>query len=309
MNQRTTNPMNPVPSLRHLQPRAVYDFETDTPVYSSCGVPTYSVHLLECPVTGTRFRIPPTNEALAKLHDEGYQRFYGESSQELAVAHTEKLTERVHFLRRYLNTGRVLDIGCSIGLLMEQLARAGFEPYGCDVSSDACNATAAKFDKERLCQGDAFAALRYFGGNFFDAVTLMDVIEHFQDAAAALQAVHGLLKPDGVVFLRTPSLASPFFRIADLSYQLTFGRYKRAVQTIYHAEHIYFFTEAGLRMLLEETGFEVLTVAPDPLPWRTFRLAELNHGFAANAALAAVYFWSRMRGGGHGIKVVARRVS
>ncbi len=300
-------PHSPVPSLKQVPPQIIYDFETETPVYSSCGVPTSSVRLFECAGSGIRFRIPPSPKELALLHDQGYQQFYGDGTPELAAAHAEKLAERVQFLKRYLTRGKVLDVGCSTGLLMEELKRTGFEAYGCDVSSEACNATRTKFDWDKVCLGDAAAALQHFGKGAFDAVTLMDVIEHFHDAAEGLKTIHDLLKPQGLLFLRTPSLASPFFKIADWSYRLSFGRYKKAVQTIYHAEHIYFFNAKGLRMLLEETGFDVVVIAADPLPWRTFRLAELHHGVAVNTVLALVYFLSRAVGSGHGIKVIARR--
>ena len=254
-----------------------------------------------------RFRIPPSQEALQALHDDGYQKFYGDDAPEYAAAHLEKLRDRVRYLQGHIAQGAVLDIGCSTGLLMMELARAGFLPHGCDVSREACAASRKSFSEDRICQGTTTQALRYFGAERFDAVTLMDVLEHFDDAASGLKAISALLKPGGILFLRTPSLSSPFFRIADWSYKMTFGRYKRAVQMIYHAEHIYFFTEKGLRMLLEETGFEVLAVAPDPLPWRTFRQAELNYGLAVNTALALVYFLSRAAGGGHGVKIIARR--
>jgi SAM-dependent methyltransferase len=190
---------------------------------------------------------------------------------------------------------------------MEELTRTGFDAFGCDVSSEACNITRAKFDADKVFHGDTAAALQHFGEESFDAITLMDVIEHFHDAAKGLETLRALLKPNGLLFLRTPSLASPFFHIADWSYRLSFGLYKKAVQTIYHAEHIYFFSEKGLRMLLEESGFEVVATAPDPLPWNTFRLAELNRGLPINTALALVYFASRAVGSGHGIKVIAQR--
>ncbi len=309
MSGENAIPASPIPSLRQQTPRLVYDFESDAPVYSSCGVPTTCVQIFECPVSGTRFRLPPPPETLTQLHDNGYQQFYGDGAPEMAAAHKIKLADRVRFLQTFLRDGRVLDVGCSTGLMMAELVAAGFDPFGCDVSSEACNAAQEHFNATHLCHGDVAAAADRFGENAFDAVTLMDVIEHFHDAAAALDTLHTLLKPQGILFLRTPLLTSPFFRIADMSYRLTAGRYKKAVQTIYHAEHIYFFTESGLRMLLEETGFEVIAVAPDPLPWRTFRMAELNHGLLVNAALALVYFMSRATGGGHGIKMIALRTA
>jgi hypothetical protein len=135
----------------------------------------------------------------------------------------------------------------------------------------------------------------------------MDVIEHFEDVVAPLRAIRSMLRPGGVLFLRTPTLTSPFYALADASYRLSTGRYTGAVLKIYHAEHFYFFNEGSVRGLLEHLGYEVLAVTPDPLLWSNFRTAELRHGKVVNTALAAAYFAGRLASRGHGMKVVARR--
>jgi len=300
-------PRSPVPSLRHVSPRSIYDFETAQPVYSAFGVPTRVVRIYECPESRIRFRMPPSKEESALLHAQGYQDFCGAGMPDHEAANRERLAERARYLQAFRQAGCVLDVGCSTGLMMSELTRAGFEAFGCDVSSEACAVAREQFGAERVCHGDTTDARVQFGECAFDVATLMDVIEHFHDAAKGLRDIHALLKPGGLVFLRTPSLSSPFFRLADWSYRLTLGRYTRAVQTIYHAEHLYFFSEKGLRMLLEESGFSIVSVRPDPLSWRVFRVCELVHGPLVNAALALVYFVSRAMGGGHGINVIAQR--
>ncbi|HNR31628.1 MAG TPA: class I SAM-dependent methyltransferase [Candidatus Hydrogenedentes bacterium] len=300
-------PRSPVPSLRHVSPRSIYDFETAQPVYSAFGVPTRVVRIYECPESGVRFRMPPSREESALLHAKHYQDFCGAGSPDYEAANRERLAERVKYLQAFRPQGRVLDVGCSTGLMMSELTRAGFEAFGCDVSSEACAVVREQFGAERVCHGDTKDARGRFGESAFDIITLMDVIEHFHDAAGGLRDIHSLLKPGGLVFLRTPSLSSPFFRLADWSYRLTLGRYTRAVQTIYHAEHIYFFSEKGLRMLLEESGLSMVSMRPDPLSWRVFRVCELVHGPLVNATLALVYFVSRAMGGGHGINIIAQR--
>ena len=139
------------------------------------------------------------------------------------------------------------------------------------------------------------------------AVTLMDIIEHFEDVVTPLRAILSMLRPGGVLFLRTPTLKSPFYALADTSYRLSAGRYTGAVLKIYHAEHFYFFNEASLGGLLEHLGYEVVAIDPDPLVWSNFRTAELRHGPIVNTALAAAYFAGRAVSRGHGMKVIARR--
>jgi hypothetical protein len=116
-----------------------------------------------------------------------------------------------------------------------------------------------------------------------------------------------MLRPGGVLFLRTPTLRSPFYGLADLSYRLSAGRYTTAVLKIYHAEHFFFFTEESMRVLLLDTGFDPLWIGADPLLWKNFRTSEMREGPLINTLLGATWFLGRLFGRGHGMKVAARR--
>jgi 2-polyprenyl-3-methyl-5-hydroxy-6-metoxy-1,4-benzoquinol methylase len=56
------------------------------------------------------------------------------------------------------------------------------------------------------------------GVELYDIVTLFDVLEHISDFGAALAAIHSVLKPDGLLYLKLPSGPSTYlkFRIAKL---------------------------------------------------------------------------------------------
>ena len=135
----------------------------------------------------------------------------------------------------------------------------------------------------------------------------MDVIEHCSNAVELLRAIYYVLAPEGIVFSRTPTLASPFHFVGNLSYRLTLGLYKTALFKLYHAEHLYFFNESSMRSLLNDCGFDILEISPDPLCWENFRTAELRQGPLGNLLLSGIYLAGRAFGRGHGMKVIARR--
>lgn len=298
----------PIPSHDHGAPDVFLNVRGDESVASSWGVGTQRALLYECPETGLRFRSVGEREDLERFYGADYHdHMVGDADAERTHAYELENRERIRHLKRYCSSGRVLDVGCSSGLLAKQLLNAGYDVLASDISEYACEQAAAHLGPERVRRANVEDLADEFDGAF-DAITLMDVIEHFADVVPPLRAMHRMLRPGGVLFLRTPTLSSPFYRVADLSYRLTAGRYKNAVLKIYHAEHIYFFNEQSIARLLRDIGFEVVDISADPLLWENFRTAEMRHGRLVNWVLGAVYFAGRALGRGHGMRVVARRL-
>jgi len=280
-----TLPTCPIPSLSHLEARPVFAVRSQLAVESSWGVGTRDAVLFECPETGLRFRRPPSRDEIQAFYGESYHdRMAGsEDEREREQAQRREARERVRHLRRYLDGGRVLDVGCSKGIFASELQAAGFEVCGADISEYACKQAAEVLGPERVFHASVEELAHDHAGTF-DAITLLDVIEHFPDVVSPLEAMYRLLRPGGVLFLRTPTLSSPFYRLADWSYRLSGGRYVDAVLKIYHAEHFFFFTEGSMRRLLGDVGFDVLEIV-----------------------LGTVYFLGRLANRGHGMKAIARR--
>jgi 2-polyprenyl-3-methyl-5-hydroxy-6-metoxy-1,4-benzoquinol methylase len=283
------------------------DVKSSTGEASSWGVTTQEARIFECPVSGLRFRQPAPPEQVAEFYGASYHDSMagGSDDEHRTAAYRAENEARIAFLGRFRPPGKVLDVGCSTGLFASQLRAAGWDAMGSDISSYACARARDLLGSDHVFEGQV-ESLGPRLEHTLDAVTLMDVIEHFADVVTPLRAIASMLRPGGVLVLRTPTLHSPFYAIADLSYRLSAGKYTGAVLKIYHAEHFYFFNEESIRRLLESVGFEVLAIEPDPLRWDNFRTAELRHGHAVNAVLAAAYFAGRAVGRGHGMMVAAR---
>ena len=143
---------------------------------------------------------------------------------------------------------RMLEVGCGLGNFMVEARNAGFDVYGIDVSGSAVASANQVLGEERARAGGLEEA--GFEEGSFDVVVLADVIEHVRDPARFVAHIRRLVKPDGLVFVATPSLDSLSARLM--------GRHWME----FKLEHLFYFDRRTLQRLLEEGGFEAVTFTP-----------------------------------------------
>jgi 2-polyprenyl-6-hydroxyphenyl methylase/3-demethylubiquinone-9 3-methyltransferase len=99
----------------------------------------------------------------------------------------------------------VLDIGCGGGLVSEPLARLGAEVTGIDPAADTIEVAKvhAKGAGLKITYKAITAEALADQGKTFDAVLLLEVIEHVWDVPAFLRRVAPLVKPGGIMILST----------------------------------------------------------------------------------------------------------
>lgn len=100
---------------------------------------------------------------------------------------------------------RIVDVGCGGGLLSEPLARLGARVTGIDAAEKNVK-TAAAHAAETGVDVDYRAATAedlVRAGEQFDVVLAMEIVEHVADVDLFLQAVSGLARPGGLVFMAT----------------------------------------------------------------------------------------------------------
>jgi 2-polyprenyl-6-hydroxyphenyl methylase/3-demethylubiquinone-9 3-methyltransferase len=116
----------------------------------------------------------------------------------------------------------VLDIGCGGGLVAEPLARLGADVTGIDPASE--NIQAAKAHAKgagldvtyRPMTAEAMAK----EGGAFDAVLLLEVVEHVPDVPLFLKTVAPLVKPGGVMILSTLNRTLKAYALAIIGAEL-----------------------------------------------------------------------------------------
>ena len=117
---------------------------------------------------------------------------------------------------------KVLDIGCGGGLVCEPLARLGAEVTGIDPAPE--NIAAAKAHAEgarldityRTTTAEELAA----SGASFDAVLLLEVIEHVPGVPLFLKTVAPLVKPGGLIVVSTLNRTLKAYALAIIGAEL-----------------------------------------------------------------------------------------
>jgi SAM-dependent methyltransferase len=145
-------------------------------------------------------------------------------------------------LRRAGPIRRALEIGCGHGVVREMLERdLGFPVDGCDLNRQALEM--AKPGKGRLFVYNILEQQPSMLGRY-DAVFLLDVIEHVADDAAFLCAALRHLRPGGWVVVNVPAS------------MLLFSDYDRV------AGHLRRYSARTLATLLERCGVEAAVIEP-----------------------------------------------
>lgn len=124
--------------------------------------------------------------------------------QELEAIEME-IAPRVLFLK-YLNKEyKILDAGCGIGKWVIYLNQLGYIIYGLDNNKLAISKL-KEFDHTLQLQLGDVLRLTY-PDDYFDAYISMGVVEHFEKGPlAALKEAYRVLKPNGLIFLSTPTV-------------------------------------------------------------------------------------------------------
>jgi 2-polyprenyl-3-methyl-5-hydroxy-6-metoxy-1,4-benzoquinol methylase len=185
-------------------------------------------------------------------------------------------------------TPRLLDIGCAMGHFMLAAKEAGWVTRGVEISVEQ-----ASYAREVLnldVRAGAFEDAPY-EPHSFDVITLWGVIEHIADPIGVMRKLADLLRPGGLVALRTPNRGSLITRVAALTYLASGGR---AMLPVYSDDHIFRFNEDSLRYVFRATGFDALQIRQDDdLAVMLARMQLERFGWPRAVVLAGVHALAR----------------
>lgn len=171
---------------------------------------------------------------------------YGEVVDEgyLTTEKYRKLLSLKHLsaVEKVKKKGKILDIGCFAGFFLELAKEKGWEAYGIEPSAWAANI--AKKRGITIAGKDIDTAK--LQPEFFDVVTMWDVIEHLPNPQEVIKIIHKTLKKDGIVAFGTPNIESVFAKILK-------GNYPYLIRM-----HIILYSPKTLKKLFEENGFKVI---------------------------------------------------
>jgi 2-polyprenyl-3-methyl-5-hydroxy-6-metoxy-1,4-benzoquinol methylase len=111
-------------------------------------------------------------------------------------------------IERLKPSGRILDVGCGIGLFLSQFSSDRWERYGTDISELAINESRLKGIKVK----DYNNAYDY-PEKYFDVIVFRGSLQHIPEPFSVIIKCIHLLTPGGyLIFLATPNSNSPYYR-------------------------------------------------------------------------------------------------
>jgi glycosyltransferase involved in cell wall biosynthesis/protein-L-isoaspartate O-methyltransferase len=194
----------------------------------------------------------PSDDELARIYGEDY--FLVEKN-EVGQRHVDELKQAtadlyLDLLERYRGRaeGTLLEIGCGQGDFLVRAAARGLTVTGIEYSKHACEVARSKLrdapNSAVLC-GEINSATGQY-----DICACSDLIEHVRNPRLFLEQVHKLLRPNGIVFIATPTLDSWSARLL------------RNHWMEFKAEHLFYFKASTLQTLLIDCGFEKIIETP-----------------------------------------------
>lgn len=164
-----------------------------------------------------------------------------------ASAREKTFDKSLKEIERYSSKGNLLDVGTAGGSFLAAAGKRGWSVFGCEPNRWLA-AWARKNYGVPVAPGTIFD--QKYKTNFFDVVTLWDVIEHTPDPCSVLRECNRVLKQGGLLVVNYPDIGSWIARLM--------GRKWLFLTSV----HLYYFNRITMKRMLERTGFRIKILRP-----------------------------------------------
>ncbi|MFY9856277.1 MAG: class I SAM-dependent methyltransferase [Terracidiphilus sp.] len=155
--------------------------------------------------------------------------------------------------------GKLLELGCAYGFFLAE-AKAHFNVQGIELSESAVRFCCARgLDVEQGTLTEEYVDRR----KPFDAVVMLDVVEHMMEPDKILELVHRSMKPGGKLMLTTGDWESGLSRIMGRNWRL-----------MTPPQHTFFFSPRTMSAMLARLGFDVIDCHK---PWKMVPLGLVTY--------------------------------
>lgn len=177
---------------------------------------------------------------------------------------------------KFPNGGKILEIGCGIGNISQQLGHYGYLVTGIDsdpVSIDYANSKNTKSNIRFLKVNAEDYAI---SENSFDAIICSEVLEHLVSPGSIIKLAHKMLKDDGIFVVTVPNgrgsrellVTRPVIWLREnggflysflIKIKTLFGFKGETIHSKSdHLDHINFFTINLLNKIADNNGFKII---------------------------------------------------
>jgi len=189
------------------------------------------------------------------LNEEGLNKYYTGFINKRRLSNQKKMDQRsiqykqdVEFIENYINRGKVLDVGCSGGFLLDSFS-SDFEKYGIEVDKES-----VRYAKKHAFQNGKIniECNNIYNMTFcheFDLVIMRGTIEHAPSPVSSIEKVSNILKKGGYFYIAaTPNVEC---------FSADFYRDKWSV--FHPVQHLWYFSPYTLNLICERFGLRLIS--------------------------------------------------
>ncbi len=192
---------------------------------------------VKCRVCGFVWMNPhPNNDGLNKYYNNHIKRRMAKTNKGLLRQVQYQIDKG--FMERFVDRGKVLDVGCSGGFFLDTLS-SKFNKYGIEIDPEA-----ARYANQHYGFNVTCGKIEDYEGEF-DVVVMRGVIEHFPNPGEVMSNVYGLLKKGGWLYIAATPDVSSF--CADI--------YRENWSHFHPIEHLSYFSVPTLTRFLSDLKY------------------------------------------------------
>lgn len=180
-------------------------------------------------------------------YNQGYFNSQTEKKREIFIKYVEFLTNNKIFLRG----GRILDIGCGTGIFFDCIGDE-IDCVGLDISEYALQVCREKHKRKIFLNCDINYSIDLIGNQFFNIITMFDVIEHLINFDNLSSLVENNLSDDGFLIISTPN-ANSLLRFVTSNYSGENDKSHSMIFTPYTLD--FFLRRLGLKKISLSTPY------------------------------------------------------
>lgn len=151
--------------------------------------------------------------------------------------------KRFNLIKKYLKEGSVLEIGCSTGLLLKFFKDANFKTLGIDISIKSLEVA-----KNRGINVSQVGIEELKTDQKFNLIILNHTLEHLENPILVIKKATAMLNSKGLLLIAVPNFTGLSARIL-----------KEKWPSLLPSEHLWHFTQKSLKLILEQSGLEILS--------------------------------------------------
>lgn len=242
----------------------------------------FDVH--QCGFCGLQITNPFPDDlaSIAYYQSQNYYSHPGKSMNPLALIYQLirrwNVASKTRLLKKYCDSGNILDIGAGSGSFLESCQNAGFSVMGIEKDQNARNYCSTRMglhviSPEHDSQIDESSQ---------DAITLWHVLEHIHDLHYNIEKIKLWMKPGAYLVLALPNPESPD--------ALFYGKYWAGWDV---PRHLYHFSSDTMRFLGKRNNLRLVNIVP--MRWDAFYVSILSEQYRGKSLTA-------LRGLYHGLK-------